>query len=84
MTKIANVWAESKGVNVAVMQRDFGQIRDALKTVQADTAPDVIVGAHDWVGELSANGSVVPLFPSKATKKQFPAYALNAFSYGTR
>ena len=68
---------------VEVVQKDFGQIRDDLKTVQAETAPDVIVGAHDWVGELSANGSIVPLFPSTATTKQFPAYALNAFSYGT-
>ena len=82
VTKIANAWAASKGAKVEVIQRDFGQIRDSLKTVQAETAPDVIVGAHDWVGELSANGSVVPLFPSTATKRQFPAYALNAFSYG--
>ena len=43
----------------------------------------MIVGAHDWIGELSANGSIVPLFPSSATAKQFPAYALDAFSYGT-
>ena len=41
------------------------------------------MGAHDWVGELAANGSVVPLFPSTATKKQFPGYALDSFSYGT-
>ena len=82
VTKVANAWAASKGAKIEVVQRDFGQIRDALKTVQAETAPDVIVGAHDWIGELSANGSIVPLFPSTATKKQFPAYALNAFSYG--
>ena len=83
VTKVANAWAASKGAKIEVVQRDFGQIRDALKTVQAETAPDVIVGAHDWIGELSANGSIVPLFPSAATKKQFPAYALDAFSYGT-
>jgi arabinogalactan oligomer/maltooligosaccharide transport system substrate-binding protein len=83
VTKVANAWAASKGAAVEVVQKDFGQIRDNLKTVQAETAPDVIVGAHDWVGELSANGSVVPLFPSTATKKQFPAYTLDAFSYGT-
>jgi len=83
VTKVANAWAASKGAAVEVVQKDFGQIRDNLKTVQAETAPDVIVGAHDWVGELSANGSVVPLFPSAATKKQFPAYTLDAFSYGT-
>ncbi len=70
-------------MTVSVVQKEMGPIREDLKTVQADTAPDVIVGAHDWVGELAANGSVVPLFPSTATKKQFPAYALNAFSYGT-
>jgi len=83
VTKVANAWAASKGATIEVVQKDFGQIRDNLKTVQAETAPDVIVGAHDWIGELSANGSIVPLFPSTATKKQFPAYALDAFSYGT-
>ncbi len=83
VTKVANAWAASKGATVEVVQKDFGSIRDNLKTVQAETAPDVIVGAHDWIGELSANGSIVPLFPSAATAKQFPAYALDAFSYGT-
>jgi maltose-binding protein MalE len=83
VTQVANAWASSKGATVQVVQKDFGQIRSQLTTVAAETAPDVIVGAHDWVGELSANGSVLPLSPSAATKKQFPAYALNSFSYGT-
>jgi maltose-binding protein MalE len=83
VTQVANAWAQGKNVNVQVVQKDFGQIRSQMTTVAADTAPDVIVGAHDWTGELSANGSVLPLSPSAATKKQFPAYALNAFSYGT-
>ena len=83
VTKVAQAWAATKGASIEVVQKDFGQIRDNLKTVQSETAPDVIVGAHDWIGELSANGSIVPLFPSAATKKQFPAYALDAFSYGT-
>jgi arabinogalactan oligomer/maltooligosaccharide transport system substrate-binding protein len=83
VTKVANAWAASKGATIEVVQKDFGQIRDNLKTVQSETAPDVIVGAHDWIGELSANGSIVPLFPSAATQKQFPGYALDAFSYGT-
>jgi arabinogalactan oligomer/maltooligosaccharide transport system substrate-binding protein len=82
VTKIANLWAQTKGVTVSVVQKELGPIREDMKTVQADTAPDVIVGAHDWVGELASNGSVVPLFPSKTTLKQFPAYATDAFSYG--
>ncbi len=81
--KVASAWGASKGVTINVVTKDFGSIRDNLKTVDASAAPDVIVGAHDWVGELSANGLVLPLFPSAATLKQFPGYALSAFSYGT-
>jgi arabinogalactan oligomer/maltooligosaccharide transport system substrate-binding protein len=81
--RVASAWGTARGVDVVVVQKDFGKIRDDLKTVQADTAPDVIVGAHDWTGELAASGLVLPLFPSAATKKKFPAYTLNAFSYGT-
>ena len=80
VTKVANAWAASKGVTVQVVQKQQGPIRQEVSTVAVDTAPDVIVGAHDWVGELSGNGSIVPLSPSAATRAQFPAYALNAFS----
>ena len=83
VTEVANAWARSKSVTVQVVQKQMGPIRQEIATVAADSAPDVIVGAHDWVGELSANGSVLPLSPSAATRKQFPAYALNSFSYGT-
>ena len=83
VTQVATAWGRAKGVTVQVVQKQSGPIRQELSTVAVDTAPDVIVGAHDWVGELSGNGSIIPLSPSAATKKQFPAYALNAFSYGT-
>src|SRR6266508_2253845 len=51
------------------------------KAVAPDNAPDVIVGAHDWTGQLAADGSVVALFPTKAIKKGFPGYALKAMAY---
>jgi arabinogalactan oligomer/maltooligosaccharide transport system substrate-binding protein len=82
--KIASQWARTRGVDVQVVEKGFGDIRDKLGTVGADQAPDVIVGAHDWTGELAANGLVQTLFPSKAIKAQFPAYSLDAFSYGGR
>jgi maltose-binding protein MalE len=83
VTKVANEWASSRGIDVKVVVKGFGDIRTNLSTVQADSAPDVIVAAHDWTGELAANGLVLPLFPSAATKKLFPKYTLDAFSYGT-
>jgi arabinogalactan oligomer / maltooligosaccharide transport system substrate-binding protein len=81
--RIADQWGRTKGVNVEAVVKDFGKIRDDLKTVSAANAPDVIVGPHDWVGELAANGLIVPLSPAKTAKAQFPAYSLDAFSYGT-
>jgi arabinogalactan oligomer/maltooligosaccharide transport system substrate-binding protein len=82
--KITSAWGTRRGVDVNVVFHSFGNIRDDLKTVKAETAPDVIVAANDWTGDLAANGLVLPLFPTKAIKKQFPKYALDAFSYGGR
>jgi arabinogalactan oligomer / maltooligosaccharide transport system substrate-binding protein len=82
--RITSAWGTRRGVDVNVVFHSFGNIRDDLKTVKADNAPDVIVAAHDWTGDLAANGLVLPLFPKKATKAQFPKYALAAFSYGGR
>jgi arabinogalactan oligomer / maltooligosaccharide transport system substrate-binding protein len=82
--KITSAWGTRRGVDVNVVFHSFGNIRDDLKTVKAETAPDVIVAANDWTGDLAANGLVLPLFPTKTIKKQFPKYALDAFSYGGR
>ena len=81
--KVASAWGASRGVTVNVVQKQFGDIHTDLSKVQADTAPDVIVGAHDWTGELAANGLVLPLSPRKAVRDKFPSYTLDAFSYGT-
>jgi maltose-binding protein MalE len=80
--RIANAWAASRGVTVVVVEKGFGDIRDGLKTVQPESAPDVVIGAHDWTGQLAADGSVVTINPKKAVLKQFPKYTLDAFSYG--
>ena len=69
--------------HVEVVEKNFGDIRDQLKTVAAARAPDVIIGAHDWTGQLAADGLVLPLSPKQATLRQFPKYSLDAFSYGT-
>jgi maltose-binding protein MalE len=80
---VVKEWAQTKGLTAEVVEKEFGKIRDDLKTVQPESAPDVIIGAHDWVGQLAADGLVLPLNPSAATRAQFPGYALAAFSYGT-
>jgi arabinogalactan oligomer / maltooligosaccharide transport system substrate-binding protein len=81
--RIAKAWGARRGVNVEVVEKNFGDIRDQLKTVAVASAPDVVIGAHDWTGQLAADGLVVPISPKKATLRQFPKYSLDAFSYGT-
>ncbi len=76
----AAAWGKTQ---VTVLVHSFGGIRDDLKTVKPENAPDIIIGPHDWVGDLATNGLIEPLYPKAATKKQFPSYALDAFSYGT-
>ena len=83
VTKVANDWAKSNGATIKVVTKNFGDIRDNLGTVAAADAPDVITAAHDWTGQLAANGLVTPIFLNKATTKNFPSYTLDAFSYGT-
>jgi maltose-binding protein MalE len=83
VTQLAQQWATARGVSVNVVVHDFGKIRDDLGTVAAADAPDVIMAAHDWTGQLAANGLVDPVVLSAANRAQFPKYTLDAFSYGT-
>ena len=83
VTQLAQQWASARGASVNVVVHDFGKIRDDLGTVAAADAPDVIMAAHDWTGQLAANGLVAPVVLSAANKTQFPQYTLDAFSYGT-
>jgi arabinogalactan oligomer / maltooligosaccharide transport system substrate-binding protein len=82
--KVADMWASTNGATVKVVAKaNLADIRDNLATVRGDTAPDVIVAAHDWTGQLAARRLVEPLYPSVSIEKQFPSNTLDAFSYGT-
>ncbi|MDX6513780.1 MAG: arabinogalactan oligomer / maltooligosaccharide transport system substrate-binding protein [Gaiellaceae bacterium] len=80
---VVGAWANSKGVTLNVVEKQFGNIRDDLTTVQPSSAPDAVVGPNDWVGQLAADGLVLPIFPRAALKKLIPSYALQGFSYGS-
>ena len=78
---IATQFEEERGVTVELVTKDFGAIRDDFIT-QAPTGngPDIIVGAHDWLGKLVQNGVVAPLeLGDKAS--EFQEVAITAMSY---
>ncbi len=78
---IAAAFSEAEGVNVQVLEVPFDEIRDNL-TVQgpAGEGPDIIIGAHDWLGELVANGVVEPLDLGPAAA-DYSEVAVQAFTY---
>ena len=81
LTQVAAKFKADKGVNVTVVQKDFGKIRDDLISQgPSGKGPDVIVGAHDWLGKLVQNGAVAPIeLGDKAS--EFSKTALDAVTY---
>lgn len=76
-------WAAANGVTVTVTGKDFGTVRDQLKTaVPAGTGPDILLAAaHDWTGNLVASGVVRPVSLSSAVTSTIAANALSGFLY---
>ncbi|MEJ6952620.1 sugar ABC transporter substrate-binding protein [Natronospora cellulosivora (SeqCode)] len=72
---------EEYGVSVIIQEKPFGDIRDDLAIeAPAGEGPDIIVGAHDWMGELIANGLIeeITLF----SEDKFMNAGIEAFSWG--
>ena len=78
---IAGPFADENGINIAVQELGFGDIRDLLsQTAESGEGPDIIIGAHDWLGELVANGVVEPIDLS-GVADGFAPVAIQAFTY---
>ena len=84
--KYADEFAQENGISVKVqISTDTRQqFKDATKVGKG---PDVIVGAHDWLGELVQNSTVAPINLSsdvagKFLPKAIEATKFNGQSYG--
>ena len=69
------------GIPVVIHELGFGDIRDQFKTAApAGEGPDMIIGAHDWLGELAVNGLLAEIDVSDVADQFLPA-SLAAFVY---
>jgi arabinogalactan oligomer / maltooligosaccharide transport system substrate-binding protein len=69
------------GTTVEVVLKNFEDIRpDFNAQVPTGEGPDITVGAHDWLGELTANGVVAPIELGDIAD-QFESVAVEAFTY---
>lgn len=79
--EVAGQYAADLGVQIEVVQLGFGDIRDQMKVSgPSGEGPDLFIGAHDWLGELVANGLVAEVDLSDKAD-QFFGPAVNAFTY---
>lgn len=57
----AKEWAGVQGLTVAV-QTVANDLQSSFVTAnQAGNGPDIVLGAHDWIGNLVQNGSISPV-----------------------
>ncbi|WP_029069193.1 sugar ABC transporter substrate-binding protein [Jonesia quinghaiensis] len=80
-TDVIETFKTERNVNVEVVQKASGDIRtEFIQQVPTGEGPDVIVGAHDWLGELVSNGVVAPVeLGDKAA--EFTEISTQAFTY---
>jgi arabinogalactan oligomer / maltooligosaccharide transport system substrate-binding protein len=80
ITKYAQEFGQENGIKVAVQVAPDtrSQFKDATKVGKG---PDVIVGAHDWLGELVQTGTVAPINLSADTAAKFDKNAIAATKF---
>ncbi len=78
---VAAQFEADTGIAVELVIKEFGSIRDEAATaIPTGEGPDMLVGAHDWTGQLVSAGVIAPV-ELGAALSDFRSNALAAFSY---
>ncbi|MCC7205799.1 MAG: maltose ABC transporter substrate-binding protein [Anaerolineae bacterium] len=73
---------EQYGIPVRIQQMGFGDIRNNFNiAAPAGEGPDIIIGAHDWIGQLYSNGLLAEIELPEDLAANFNPAALRAFTY---
>jgi arabinogalactan oligomer / maltooligosaccharide transport system substrate-binding protein len=78
---LGEAFTEEYGIPLTVTQLGFGDIRDQLIIAgPAGEGPDILIGAHDWLGQLTADNLLAPIELDEDLAAQFLPVALQAFT----
>lgn len=78
---LADAFAEDEGISVVVQEVPFDKIRENMsQAAPAGEGPDIIIGAHDWLGELVSNGVLEPIDLGDSAD-DYAEVATQAFSF---
>jgi arabinogalactan oligomer/maltooligosaccharide transport system substrate-binding protein len=70
------------GVTLTVEEIAEEQQTAFVTASQQGAGPDVMVGAHDWIGNLVQNGAIDPVQLTEAQLAAFPQVAIDAVTFG--
>lgn len=77
----ADAYTEQTGVEVDLVGKNVDDTKDDfIQQAPTGEGPDIIMGAHDWLGELTTNGVVAPLELGDSADSYLPV-ALQASTY---
>ena len=81
LKEIAKSWGQEQGITVAV-QIVANDLQPAFITAnQAGNGPDIVMGAHDWIGNLLQNSAIRPVVLSPEAEANYSDIALKAVTY---
>ena len=76
----ADKFAADNGITVSVQVVADGRTA-FLNASQAGQAPDLINGAHDWIGQLVQNGAIDPVQLDEASQAKFNPLAIEGVTF---
>lgn len=81
-TALADAFGEENGVDVTVEVLPGSELQANFVTAaQAGDAPDVVMGAHDWIGNLVQNGTIDPIQIPETVSSTLQPLALEAVTF---
>jgi len=81
LAKAAADYEAATGIAVDIVARDNSTLKDDfIQQANSGSGPDVVMGAHDWLGELTTNGVIAPLELGDKADAFLPV-ALDAATY---
>ena len=80
--ELGEEYTEETGITIEVREIGLGDARDELLNFgEAGEGPDILIQPHDNIGQLVANGAIVPMQLPTDLEEQFITSALNLFTY---
>lgn len=82
ITELGQAFGEENGINVTVEVRPGDKLQtDFVTAAQAGDAPDVVMGAHDWIGNLVQNGTIDPIQIPESVSSTLQPLAIDAVTF---